>query len=143
MQRSVVVLGVMLFLFGFQQFAPALAHAAQGQKPAKAKKAVNKLDTNGDGKVDKTEREAAKQAAIQRKEEARAKARAKAKSRAAVDPAAGNATLDKKRKQLIAKYDKNHDGKLDAVEMQKAQEDIKAKADKANAAAAAKPRRKR
>ena len=132
MQRAVVVLGVMLLMFGFQQFAPALAHAAPGQKPAKAKKAVNKLDTNGDGKVDKTEREAAKQAAIQRKEEARAKAKAKAKSRTADPAAAAQTARDKKKKELIAKYDKNKDGKLDDLEARKAMEDIKGKKRKGN-----------
>lgn len=102
-------------------------------KAAKAKKVVSKLDTNGDGKVDAQEREAAKQAKLQRQEAARAQAKAKADAKRKTKPGTSNPTAgdtaarDAKRREIIAKYDANKDGKLDNVEAAKAMKELRGK----------------
>ena len=87
-----------------------LAQAADAEKkpgPAAAtrKSLIEKYDTNGDGKLDPAEREAAR-AEIQKQREA----------------------------ERLKKYDKNHDGKLDEAEMKAEQEAVKAEFKKRRAA---------
>lgn len=124
-----LTLGFVLAL-GFNQDV-----AAKSAKAAKPKKTL-KLDTNGDGKIDASEREAGKQALLAAREAAKAEAKAKADAKrkakaskaSSFNPAAAAKTArEAKLKEMLAKYDTNKDGKLDNTEAAKAMQELRGK----------------